>query len=102
VIRWLDQPGSDTVKPPVRNHRCWPGEWFYVLDGELTVWVDGQLIGHQPDHSCSAPKTPHTFTVSSEGGARFLLVTEPTGFEAFVRTCAELAQSRTLPHIVTP
>lgn len=41
--------------------------------------------------------TPHTFTVSSEGDARFLLVTEPAGFEAFMRTFAELAQALTLP-----
>ncbi len=41
--------------------------------------------------------TPHTFTVSSADGARFLLVTEPAGFEAFMRTCAEPAQSLTFP-----
>ena len=41
--------------------------------------------------------TPHTFTVSSEGDARFLLVTEPAGFEAFMRACAEPAQALTLP-----
>ena len=41
--------------------------------------------------------TPHTFTVSSPEGARFLLVTEPAGFESFMRSCSEPAQTLTLP-----
>ena len=40
---------------------------------------------------------PHTFTVSSAGGARFLLVTAKAGFGGFIRSCAEPAQSLTLP-----
>jgi hypothetical protein len=39
---------------------------------------------------------PHTFVVTSPE-ARFLLVTEPAGFESFVRTLAEPAQTLTLP-----
>ena len=39
---------------------------------------------------------PHTFFVNSPQ-ARFLLVTEPGGFENFVRAMAEPAQSLTLP-----
>ena len=35
--------------------------------------------------------------VSSPDGVSFLLVTEPGGFEAFMRTRAEPAQSLTLP-----
>ena len=65
-------------------------EWFYVLEGELTIWVDGQ-----DDRRAGAgsfvfgPRdVPHTFIVSSEQ-ARFLLVTEPAGFEGFVRALAD-------------
>jgi quercetin dioxygenase-like cupin family protein len=73
-------------------------EWFYVLDGELTVWVGGQVIRAPAGSFVFGPQgTPHTFTVSSPGGASFLLVTEPGGFEAFMRTCAEPARSLTLP-----
>ena len=39
---------------------------------------------------------PHTFTVTSPE-ARFLLVTEPAGFERFVRELSEPAQALTLP-----
>jgi hypothetical protein len=39
---------------------------------------------------------PHTFVVSS-AEARFLLVTEPAGFEGFLRALSEPAQTLTLP-----
>jgi hypothetical protein len=73
-------------------------EWFYVLEGELTIWVDGEVI-HAPAGSFAfAPKNlPHTFTVSAPDGARFLLVTEPAGFESFMRLGAEPAKALTLP-----
>jgi len=78
------------------HHR--ESEWFYVLDGELTVWVGGQVVRAPAGSFVFGPQgTPHTFTVSSAGGARFLLVTEPAGFEGFMRSCAEPAQSLTLP-----
>src|SRR5207244_12105581 len=38
----------------------------------------------------------HTFTVRSSE-ARFLLVTEPAGFEGFIRTLSEPAPSLTIP-----
>ena len=74
---------KDSGSPLHVHHR--ESEWFYVLDGELTVWVGGQVVRAPAGSFVFGPQgTPHTFTVSSAGGARFLLVTEP-------------AQSRTLP-----
>jgi quercetin dioxygenase-like cupin family protein len=73
-------------------------EWFYVLEGELTIWVEGQVIRAPAGSFVFGPKdTPHTFTVSSPEGARFLLVTEPAGFESFMRSGAEPARTLTLP-----
>ena len=87
---------KDAGSPLHVHHR--ENEWFYVLDGELTVWVGGQVIRAPAGSFVFGPQdTPHTFTVSSPGGARFLLVTEPAGFEGFMRTCAEPAHSLTLP-----
>ena len=73
-------------------------EWFYVLEGELTIWVDGQVI-HAPAGSFvfGPQDSPHTFSVSSPAVARFLLVTEPAGFESFMRSAAEPAKALTLP-----
>ena len=45
-------------------------EWFYVMEGELTFWVGGQVINAPgPARSSTGQRgIPHTFTVSSEAG----------------------------------
>jgi quercetin dioxygenase-like cupin family protein len=72
-------------------------EWFYVLEGELTFWVDGQVSVAPAGSFVFGPKgLPHTFIVSSEV-ARFLLVTEPAGFEQFTRALGQPAARREIP-----
>jgi quercetin dioxygenase-like cupin family protein len=72
-------------------------EWFYVLEGELTLWVGGEVVVAGAGGFVHGPRdVPHTFIVSSER-ARFLLVTEPGTFEAFVRALAEPATRREVP-----
>lgn len=72
-------------------------EWFYVLDGELTIWVDGETIIAPAGAFVFGPRDlPHTFVVSSDE-ARFLLVTEPGHFAGFVRELAEPAPAAELP-----
>ena len=72
-------------------------EWFYVLEGEMTFWVDGQVSVAPAGSFVFGPKgLPHTFIVSSEV-ARFLLVTEPAGFERFTRALGQPAERREIP-----
>jgi quercetin dioxygenase-like cupin family protein len=72
-------------------------EWFYVIDGELTFWVGGEVIVAGPGGFVYGPREiAHTFLVSSEE-AHFLLVVEPGGFEEFVRAVGEPAQERVIP-----
>ena len=72
-------------------------EWFYVTEGELTFWVGGETIEAAAGAFVYGPRdVPHTFTVTSEL-ARFLLVTEPAGFEEFMRLLAQPAQALTVP-----
>ena len=72
-------------------------EWFYILEGELTFWVDGQVSVASAGSFVYGPKgLPHTFIVSSEL-ARFLLVTEPAGFERFTRALGQPAERREIP-----
>jgi quercetin dioxygenase-like cupin family protein len=72
-------------------------EWFYVLSGELTFWIDGQVSTAGAGSFVYGPRdVPHTFVISSEE-ARFLLVVEPAGFEEFLIALSEPAESRTLP-----
>ena len=72
-------------------------EWFYVIEGELTFWVGGEVSVAPAGTFVFGPKgIPHTFIVSSEQ-ARFLLVTEPGGFEQFMRSAGEPAQRLEIP-----
>jgi quercetin dioxygenase-like cupin family protein len=72
-------------------------EWFYVLEGELTFWVDGETSVAPAGSFVFGPKgIPHTFIVSSEQ-ARFLLVAEPAGFEGFMRAGSRPAERLELP-----
>jgi quercetin dioxygenase-like cupin family protein len=76
-------------------------EWFYVLEGELTLWVGGRVITAGSGSFVYGPRdVPHTFTVSSEQ-ARFLLVLEPAGFEGFVRALGEPARELVIPAPMT-
>ena len=81
---------------PLHVHRR-EDEWFYVLDGALTFWVGGDVVEAPAGAFVYGPRdVPHTFVVRSEQ-ARFLLVTEPAGFERFVGAVAQPAESRTIP-----
>ena len=72
-------------------------EWFYVTDGELTFWVGGQVINAPAGSFVYGPRDiPHTFDVVSDE-ARFLLVTEPAGFETFMRAASEPAPTLAIP-----
>jgi quercetin dioxygenase-like cupin family protein len=72
-------------------------EWFYVLAGELTIWVAGQTVVAAPGSFVFGPRdVPHTFIVSSDE-ARFLLVTQAAGFEGFIRTLGAPAPVAEIP-----
>jgi quercetin dioxygenase-like cupin family protein len=76
-------------------------EWFYVLEGELTFWVGGETIDAPAGAFVYGPQgIPHTFVVASEE-ARFLLVTEPAGFERFVAEIAVPAERPEIPPAAT-
>lgn len=93
VIEQLAPRGAHT---PLHVHRR-EDEWYYVLEGVLTFWVEGQVIEAPGGSFVYGPRDiPHTFEVSSDE-ARFLVVVEPAGFEAFVRAVGEPARSLTLP-----
>jgi quercetin dioxygenase-like cupin family protein len=73
-------------------------EWFYVLEGEMTFYVGDEVVSAPAGSFVYGPRgLPHTFSIDSPDGARFLLVTEPADFEWFIRALAEPATSRSLP-----
>lgn len=92
--------------PPLHSHP--QDETFYVLEGEVTVWVvepelaedDGSPPRWLKTHarSCGvsaavfAPgAVPHTFRVESDT-ARMLFLSTPAGIEDYVRALAEPAR----------
>ena len=93
VIEHLAPRGSGS--PLHVHHR--EDEWFYVLEGELTFWVGGEVIVAPAGSFVYGPRDiPHTFIVSSDE-ARFLLVAEPAGFEGFMRARADPAERLEIP-----
>ncbi len=83
-------------EPPLHLHRN-EDEWFYVLEGELTFWVGGDVIDAPAGSFVYGPRdVPHTFVVTSEE-ARFLLVTEPAAFGAFFQAASAPAERPEIP-----
>jgi quercetin dioxygenase-like cupin family protein len=78
-------------------------EWFYVIEGELTLWVGGETIVAPAGSFVYGPRdVPHTFVVSS-AVCRFLMVTDPAPFADFVRAGSVPAEALTLaPASVEP
>jgi mannose-6-phosphate isomerase-like protein (cupin superfamily) len=93
VIEHLAPQGSGA--PLHVHHR--EDEWFYILEGELTFWVGGRIINAPAGSFVYGPRDiPHTYTVRSPQ-ARSLVVTEPAGFEKFMRALGSPAASPTIP-----
>lgn len=98
VIELLAPQGHGS---PLHVHRR-EDEWFYVTEGALTFWVGGEVIEAPAGSFVYGPRDiPHTFIVSSPQ-ARFLVVTEPAGFERFVRAMGEPAMTPTIPPPAAP
>lgn len=92
----IDHVGPPGGSPPHVHKR--EDEWFYVLDGHITFQVGDAVASAGPGSFVYGPRdVPHSFVIDGDGGARFLLVTEPAGFEGFVRELGTPAASRTLP-----
>jgi quercetin dioxygenase-like cupin family protein len=98
VIEHLAPQGAGS--PLHVHHR--EDEWFYVTEGTLTFWVGGEIIEASAGSFVYGPRDlPHTFLVTSPQ-ARFLLVTEPAGFESFMRAMGEPAAELTVPPPAPP
>jgi quercetin dioxygenase-like cupin family protein len=72
-------------------------ETFYVLEGRLTFYLDGEPDSVPAGGSVFVPRgTPHAFQVDSET-ARYLVLNTPAGHERFFRAMGEPAREHTLP-----
>jgi mannose-6-phosphate isomerase-like protein (cupin superfamily) len=73
-------------------------ELYYVLDGEVTVYLPGRTVRRGPGGWIYCPRAvPHTHQVTSSTPARLLYVGSPAGFEDFVAAAGDPAGELTLP-----
>ena len=72
-------------------------EWFFVLEGEFTVYVGEQRLSLSPGSFAFGPKgVPHTF-IGETDGAKALIGFQPFHFEGFLHEVGEPAAERVLP-----
>jgi quercetin dioxygenase-like cupin family protein len=91
-----EQRAQRGVGSPLHVHHR-EDEWFYVLDGEVTFWVGGEVVVAPAGTFVYGPRDiAHTFVVTSDE-ARFLLVTEPGDFVGFLRAASQPAPSLEYP-----
>lgn len=89
VARIVCPPGAGA--PP---HRHAEAETFHVLQGRLTVTLDGRAAELQAgDLVHVAPHAPHDFRNLSGEPVTFLALGMPAGHEAFFRDADELART---------
>ena len=78
--------------PPLHVHHA-EDEGFYVVDGEVTLFLPGQEIHCGPGDFAWAPRgVPHAYRVGDRP-ARWLVLSSPGGFERFVADVAALGQA---------
>lgn len=87
VVDMLEVPPGDM--PPLHVHHA-EDECFYVLKGELTLYMPGAERTLGPGDFLLAPRgIPHTYRVGDEP-CHVLVVSQPAGFERFVSAVARL------------
>jgi quercetin dioxygenase-like cupin family protein len=92
----LEVSGPPGDQPPLHVHHD-HDEGFYVLEGELTIWVGDAVHVLRPGDAMLAPRgVPHTVRAGDRGG-RWLVTSTPAGFEAFVRSVGSPDPSAAVP-----
>ncbi len=87
VVDMVEVPAGDM--PPLHVHRA-SDECFYVMDGELTLFLPGEERRLRAGDFFLAPRgVPHSYRVGDEA-CRMLVVSQPAGFERFVAAVARL------------
>lgn len=75
-----------------------PNELFYVVDGEMTLYVDEHAVHLTPGTSGFVPaNTPHGFRVVGSEPLQVLAVFAPAGMADFFREVGTPVDSRTVP-----
>ena len=83
--------------PPPHYHQDMD-EMFYILEGELTLWLDGKILKMGKGAYARVPKgMTHYFKITSTEPCKALNMYTPGGFEEGVIRNATKAEALTLP-----
>ena len=92
MVDFTASPGTQTM---LHRHPK-TDETFFVLEGDLTMYVDGKLSTlHHGDMAYVPKMTPHAFANLSDQPVRFLGTFTPSGFEKFFALAAEAGKAHT-------
>lgn len=98
----IDNVGPAAGESPYHVHHN-EDEAFYVLEGELTVYVGNEEFKAEPGTWVYGPRgVPHGFRIEGDSPARFLLLYTPAGFEQFFVEAGEPARKLALPPAEPP
>lgn len=82
--------------PPHIHHR--EQEAFYVLKGQITIYVEGQKVVAGPGSFANLPKgIPHNFRNESSEDVEMLVLIVPGGFEQMLLETGTLGAQAPLP-----
>jgi quercetin dioxygenase-like cupin family protein len=88
LVDMVSIPAGDM--PPLHVHHS-SDEGFYVLEGEITLFMPGvERTLREGDFLLTPRAVPHTYRVG-EAGCRALVTSLPARFERFVAEVSELA-----------
>jgi mannose-6-phosphate isomerase-like protein (cupin superfamily) len=88
--------GARGNMPPLHVHRR-NDETFYVLEGDVRLFVGDRELMLAPGQAALAPRgVPHSYRVESDR-ARWIVINSPAGFEQFLRAASEPAPRAELP-----
>lgn len=96
IVELVAPPGYET---PLHVHA--DDEAFYILEGEMTLFVGDQVLLLEPGCYAFAPRgIPHGFRYAGPQGGRHLTLALPAGFEQFVVELSEPASNLIEPPVV--
>jgi quercetin dioxygenase-like cupin family protein len=92
------KPGTE---PPYHVHEH-EDEIFYLLEGRVSVMLDGTVYEVMPGETIFLPRqVPHTFRIRSEV-ARTILTVTPSGFEEYFRSIGHPVKALGVPETAPP
>jgi quercetin dioxygenase-like cupin family protein len=91
---WCGVQTSDAGRKTSLHVHFKADERFYVLEGRVSLWLDGEWQDLPPGAVAEVPRgVPHALGNRSQQSVRFLVAGNPAGFEKFFADIAATARN---------